>query len=302
MKERGRWSSRPPWVDAPRLISATVLEGSGPLRARRVFQAPIAGFRGFLDGTQRSVVAGYLRGRAGRPRDGGGRDPRAPEPPDAHLGHPARRDAHLRPARRSLDARVGHASSSTYGELLVDTTDGEAETGERIRSRCATPRSTACRRTARQLEQRLAERWCAHGERPAVHRRRDQRQRDGGRLVVHRRRGEEPPHAVRRGRRAPDACSRSAHRERSSVFRITSHAPDDRGELVSAAPRSGAATTRCGGWCASRSRTPTPRSCTRSATARTRCRAGSSPRRARSRCPMRGGTRWCTASGTVRSS
>src|SRR5512132_1373659 len=50
------------WLDAPRLISATVLEGSGPLRARRIFAAAVAGFRGFLDGTQRSVVASHVHG------------------------------------------------------------------------------------------------------------------------------------------------------------------------------------------------------------------------------------------------
>src|SRR5437763_5083352 len=49
-------------VDAPRLISATVLEGSGPLKARRVFGSASPGFRGFLDGTQRSQVAAHLNG------------------------------------------------------------------------------------------------------------------------------------------------------------------------------------------------------------------------------------------------
>ena len=47
--------------DAPRLISATVLEG-GPLRAKRVFEPPAVGFRAFLDGTQRSEPASYLEG------------------------------------------------------------------------------------------------------------------------------------------------------------------------------------------------------------------------------------------------
>src|SRR3954466_14503979 len=50
------------WLDAPRLISATVLEGSGPLRARRVFQGATVGFRGFLDGTQRSLVVSHVHG------------------------------------------------------------------------------------------------------------------------------------------------------------------------------------------------------------------------------------------------
>src|SRR5215207_6265573 len=48
-------------TDAPRLISATVLEG-GPLRARRIFEEAIPGFRGFLDGTQRSWPVSYLGG------------------------------------------------------------------------------------------------------------------------------------------------------------------------------------------------------------------------------------------------
>src|ERR1700712_3248086 len=45
--------------DAPRLISATVLEG-GPLRARRVFDPPQPAFRAFLDGTQRSEVVSHV--------------------------------------------------------------------------------------------------------------------------------------------------------------------------------------------------------------------------------------------------
>ena len=49
-------------VDAPRLVSATVLEGSGPLKARRVFGGPTPAFRAFLDGTQRSQVVFYLHG------------------------------------------------------------------------------------------------------------------------------------------------------------------------------------------------------------------------------------------------
>ena len=48
-------------MDAPRLISATVLE-KGALRAHRVFDPPRVGFRAFLDGTQRSEVASYLGG------------------------------------------------------------------------------------------------------------------------------------------------------------------------------------------------------------------------------------------------
>ena len=45
--------------DAPRLISATVLEGS-LLQARRIADPCVPGFRAFLDGTQRSRVAMYV--------------------------------------------------------------------------------------------------------------------------------------------------------------------------------------------------------------------------------------------------
>lgn len=45
--------------DAPRLISATVIEGS-TLRARQVSGTPAPAFRAFLDGTQRSETASYL--------------------------------------------------------------------------------------------------------------------------------------------------------------------------------------------------------------------------------------------------
>ena len=49
-------------MDAPRLISATMLEG-GPLCRRLVPGAPTPGFRAFLDGTQRSEVISYVAGK-----------------------------------------------------------------------------------------------------------------------------------------------------------------------------------------------------------------------------------------------
>src|SRR6476469_7236097 len=45
--------------DAPRLISATVVEG-GIQRARRIAEPPVTGVRAFLDGTQRSEVLTYV--------------------------------------------------------------------------------------------------------------------------------------------------------------------------------------------------------------------------------------------------
>src|SRR3954468_3047435 len=46
-------------IDAPRVVGATVIEES-TLRAHRVFEPPMAGFRAFLDGTQRSQVVSHV--------------------------------------------------------------------------------------------------------------------------------------------------------------------------------------------------------------------------------------------------
>src|SRR5215211_2666874 len=116
------------WVDAPRLISATVLEGGGPLRARRVFESPIAGFRGFLDGTQRSVVASHLGGvpivhgtvaaviRERRNRR-------------MHTWSVPLVETRLYAPHSALSAHAWQTLTSMYGRRLVDTTDGEAVAG-----------------------------------------------------------------------------------------------------------------------------------------------------------------------------
>ena len=147
------------WVDAPRLISATVLEGSGPLRARRVFQAPVAGFRGFLDGTQRSVVAVHLHGvpvvhgtAAAVIRERRNRRMHTWGVPLVEMRVYAPREAVSKPEWGTL--------SSMYGSRLVDTTDGEADTGSHpLALRDAAFHRVQAHREA--LEQRLAERWCA---------------------------------------------------------------------------------------------------------------------------------------------
>jgi hypothetical protein len=144
-------------MDAPRLISATVLEG-GALRAHRVFGAPTAQFRAFLDGTQRSQVASYL-----------GHVPIV-------LGHAAavvreRRNRRMHtwdaPVVESRvycpRAVVGAAMWATlhaeYGKLLVDTSDGDAElTSHPFSLRDAAVHRVQAHREA--LEQQLAERWC----------------------------------------------------------------------------------------------------------------------------------------------
>jgi hypothetical protein len=146
------------WVDAPRLISATVLEGSGPLRARRVFQPPVAGFRGFLDGTQRSVVAGHVHGvpvicgtAAAVIRERRNRRMHTWSVPLVEMRVYAPREALSRPEWGAL--------ASMYRDRLVDTTDGEADTGSHpLALRDAAFHRVQAHREA--LEQRLAERWC----------------------------------------------------------------------------------------------------------------------------------------------
>ena len=144
--------------DAPRLISATVLEG-GPLRALRVPGLAQHGFRAFLDGTQRSEVACYLDG--------------AP----IVLGHVAavvreRRDRRMHTwgaplvetriycARAILAPHAWATLSAAYGDALVDSGEGNAElTSHPLALRDAAVHRVQAHRE--ELERRLAERWCA---------------------------------------------------------------------------------------------------------------------------------------------
>ena len=146
-------------LDAPRLISATVLEGSGPLRARRVFEVPVAGFRGFLDGTQRSLVAVHLHGV---PVVVGTAAAVIRERRNRRLhtwGLPVVETRVYAP-REALSKHEWTSLRSTYRERLIDTTDGEADTGSHpLALRDAAYHRVQAHREA--IEQRLAERWCA---------------------------------------------------------------------------------------------------------------------------------------------
>jgi hypothetical protein len=147
------------WLDAPRLISATVLEGSGPLRARRVFQTPVAGFRGFLDGTQRSVVAVHLHGvpvvlgtAAAVIRERRNRR--------LHTWGVPLVETRVYAPREAISKAEWTSLSSIYRDRLIDTTDGEADTGSHpLALRDAAYHRVQAHREV--LEQRLAERWCA---------------------------------------------------------------------------------------------------------------------------------------------
>ena len=150
-------------MDAPRLISATVLE-HGPLRAHPVADAPAAGFRAFLDGTQRSEIASHLAG--------------AP----IILGHAAavvRERRHRRMytwaapvvetrvyCPRSMIAPSAWTTLCTmYGDRLVDTSDGEGDlTSHPFALRDAAVHRVQAHREA--LERDLAEQWCAREHDP----------------------------------------------------------------------------------------------------------------------------------------
>jgi hypothetical protein len=145
-------------TDAPRLISATVLEGSGSLRARRVFGDPIPGFRGFLDGTQRSRIAVHLAGVpiivgtvAAVVRERRNRRMRTWRLPQVETAVYAPR-AMLAPDHWELLGSVAHGR-------LIDTGDAGGELGAHpIALRDAAFHHVQSRREA--LEQRLAELWC----------------------------------------------------------------------------------------------------------------------------------------------
>ena len=146
-----------PGNDAPRLISATVVEG-GPLRAKRVFDPPTPGFRAFLDGTQRSELVSYVGGvpiilgrvaavvRERRLRR-------------MHTWHQPLIESRLYCARRLISSSAWESLSVAYGPVLVDLSDGSSELAPHpFALRDAAVHRVQAHRE--ELEQRLAERWC----------------------------------------------------------------------------------------------------------------------------------------------
>ncbi len=206
--------------DAPRLVSATVLEG-GPLRARRVFDPPTVGFRAFLDGTQRSEPALYLGS--------------AP----VVLGHAAavvreRRNRRLHTwsaplvetrvycPRAVVSAAQWQTLTSQYGSLLVDTTEDADLPTHPLALRDAAVHRVQQHREV--LEQRLAERWCNLERDPLFI--------DGGISGAGRVAASACAIGVVKSHRtlyvegdALDAVLQLPHRHRSSVFSITSSPP-----------------------------------------------------------------------------
>jgi hypothetical protein len=124
-----------------------------------VFPAPIVGFRGFLDGTQRSLVAIHLHGvpvvhgtAAAVIRERRNRR--------LHTWSLPLVERRVYAPREALSKTEWEALTTFYRDRVVDTTDGEADTG----SHPLALRDAAFHRVQadrERLEQELAERWCA---------------------------------------------------------------------------------------------------------------------------------------------
>jgi hypothetical protein len=150
-------------TDAPRLISATVLEG-GVMCARPVVDRPEPAFRAFLDGTQRSEVVSYVGaapiivGRAAaviRER----RNRRM------HTWGQPVRESRIYAPRSLMSGHAWEVLATLAGQRLVDTTDGDADPGTHpFALRDAAVHRVQAHREA--LERQLAERWCALAHEP----------------------------------------------------------------------------------------------------------------------------------------
>jgi len=144
--------------DAPRLISATVLEG-GPLRARRIVDPPTPGFRAFLDGTQRSELVSYLPGGVPVILGRVAAVVRERRNRRMHTWHQPLTETRLYCARRLVLPAAWDTLRDVYGSQLVDITDDAAELAPHpFALRDAAVHRVQAHRE--QLEQRLAERWC----------------------------------------------------------------------------------------------------------------------------------------------
>jgi hypothetical protein len=150
--------------DAPRLISATVLEGS-LLQSRRLTDPPVPGFRAFLDGTQRSRVAMYL-GTAPIVHGNVAAVIRERRERRMHTWRAPLIETRIYVPRAVCSPATWNALSTEFGRALVDTTDGETD----VASHPLALRDAAIHRVQahrEQVEQRLAEQWCAE-ERDAL--------------------------------------------------------------------------------------------------------------------------------------
>ena len=150
-------------MDAPRLISATMLE-DGPQRRRIVPGAPTPGFRAFLDGTQRSEVVSYV---AGVPLVVGHAAAVIRERRDGRMytWSAPLSDTRVYGPRAMLTPAAWTTLAAAFGEALVDTGDGDAGVmSHPLALRDAAIHRVQAHREA--LEWRLAEQWCRREDDP----------------------------------------------------------------------------------------------------------------------------------------
>jgi hypothetical protein len=205
-------------TDAPRLISAALLEG-GTQRAHRVFESSAVAFRAFLDGTQRSEVASFV-GAAPIVLGSAAAVVRERRNRRMHTWLLPLRETRVYAPRRLLTPHDWQVLATAFGTLLVDTTDDAAD----MLSHPYAMRDAAVHRVQahrEELEQQLAERWCA--------RERDPLFIDGGISGSEKVAVSACTVGVVKSHRtlyaegdALAAVLALGHRERSSVFRITS--------------------------------------------------------------------------------
>jgi hypothetical protein len=204
--------------DAPRLTSATVIEG-GALRAWRLFEPPVVAFRAFLDGTQRSQAVSYMGGIpivlghvAAVVRERRNRR--------LHSWRPPLVQQRLYAPRALLSSAAWSTLAGAFGTSLADTSAGAADlTSHPYAVREAAVHKVQTDRDA--LEQQLAERWCAQERDPLYI--------DGGISSSDTVAGSGCTVGVVKSHRtlyaegeALDAVFALRQRERSSVFRVTS--------------------------------------------------------------------------------
>jgi hypothetical protein len=129
-----------------------------------VFDPPEVAFRAFLDGTQRSEVVSFL-GSAPIILGQAAAVVRERRNRRMHTWGAPLRDARLYAPRGLVEPAAWEVLATLYGPLLVDTTDRVAELGAHpfaLRD-AAVHRVQSLRES---LEQRLAERWCSHERQP----------------------------------------------------------------------------------------------------------------------------------------
>ena len=150
--------------DAPRLISATVLEGPGLVSAR-VTAPPVPGFQAFLDGTQRSRVATYI-GTVPIIHGACAAVVRERRDRRMHTWNAPLAESRIYAPRAVLPSVIWNTLEAEFSTSLVDTTDGETEivTHPFALRDLAVHRVQAHREA---LEQRLAEQW-SRGEAGAL--------------------------------------------------------------------------------------------------------------------------------------